>query len=120
MRIINQLSILLLFWAAGELLAACIAPVIRFPGTIVGMVLLYLALLSGMIQESHIQECADLFLGNIGFFFVPVVVGVITVTGFSLPEFFQLGITIALSTLLTLGVVSLTVQAIIQRKAAKE
>lgn len=116
MKQINQLTVLLLFWAMGELLSQTINSIIRFPGTVLGMLLLFIALLLGWVREEHIKECSDFFLGNIGFFFVPVVAGLITVTGLSGQLILKLTAVSVLSTIVTIGATSLTVQFAINRR----
>lgn len=113
MRYINQLTVLMLFWAAGELLSSLIRPWLPFPGTVLGMLLLFAALLLGWLREEQIKDCSDFFLGNIGFFFVPVVAGLMTVTGISGQVVLQLTATSVLSTVITLGCISATVQHVI-------
>lgn len=120
MKQMNQLTVLLLFWAMGELLSQALNPIIRFPGTVLGMVLLFIALLLGWVREENIKDCSDFFLGNIGFFFVPVVTGLITVTGLSGQLILKLTAASVLSTIVTIGAASLTVQFVISRMGVKE
>ncbi len=120
MKYIYQLTVLLFFWGLGEMLSEIIKPVIGFPGTVLGMVLLFGALLTGLVREEQIQDCSDFFLNNIGFFFVPVVVGLMTVTGISGNVLLQLTGATILSTMLTLGAAALTVQAVIRRQVVRK
>ncbi len=120
MKHINQLTVLLLFWAVGELAGQLLEPVIRFPGTVLGMLLLFIALLTGVVREESIKDCSEFFLNNIGFFFVPVVVGLMTVTGLSGIVMVQLTITSILCTVITMAAASLTVQTVIQRMGVKK
>ena len=45
------------------------------------MVLLALALSSGLFKEKHIEEIGDFLLNNISFFFVPASVGILALSG---------------------------------------
>ncbi len=119
MKPINQLTVLLLFWAMGELASQALDPLIWFPGTVLGMLLLFISLLLGWVQEEQIKDCSDFFLGNIGFFFVPVVTGLMTVTGLSGPVILKLTAASVLSTIITIGAASLAVQFVIGRMGVK-
>lgn len=120
MKYIYQLTVLLVFWGLGEVLSEFLKPLIAFPGTVLGMVLLFGALLTGLVREEQIQDCSDFFLSNIGFFFVPVVVGLMTVTGISGNVLLQLTGATILSTMLTLGAAAVTVQAVIRRQEVRK
>lgn len=104
MKIINQLGIILLFWVLGEGLSLLISSLIRIPGSIIGMILLALALTIGIIKESQIKEIGDLLLGNISFFFVPVSVGIITFNSLSGSILARIVLIAILSTVVTMFV----------------
>lgn len=119
MKVINQLAVLLLFWALGELAGQLLTPVIRFPGTVLGMVLLFTALAAGWVREEQIGAVSEFFLGNIGFFFVPVVVSLVTVAGLAPIQMVQLTVASILSTVITLALTGLAVQVIIGQREVK-
>lgn len=119
MRYINQLAIILLFWAGGELASKLIAPVVRFPGTVLGMLFLFIALLLGWIKEEKIGDTAEFFLSNIGFFFVPICVSLMTVTGLSGILLAQLSVVAMVSTVLTVTATAVTAQWIINRREGR-
>lgn len=116
MRYINQLAIIVLFWAVGELASNLIAPVVRFPGTVLGMLFLFIALLSGVIKEERVGDTAEFFLSNIGFFFVPICVSLMTITGLSGILLAELSLVTIISTVLTVAATAVTVQWFISRK----
>ncbi len=113
MKYINQLAVLLFFWSLGELVGRALEPLIRFPGTVLGMLLLFIALSLGWVKEDYIGNCTDFFLSNIGFFFVPVVVGLVTITGLSGMLLMQLTAVSVISTVITMALTALTVQTVI-------
>lgn len=120
LRYINQLAIILVFWAGGELASKLIAPVVRFPGTVLGMLFLFIALLSGLIKEEKIEDTAEFFLSNIGFFFVPICVSLMTVTGLSGILLAELSLVTIISTVLTVAATAVTAQWVINRKGGKK
>ena len=48
-----------------------------FPASVIGMILLFLLLLTGALKIDRIQEKSDFLLSNMAFFFIPAGVNVI-------------------------------------------
>ena len=71
MIIFNQLGIILGIWAVGELISSLISNIITMPGTIIGMIILFLLLQFKIMKEETIKDVADFLLGNMAIFFVP-------------------------------------------------
>jgi holin-like protein len=83
------------------------------------MVLLFIALAAGWVREEQVGAVSEFFLGNIGFFFVPVVVSLMTVVGLAPLQMAQLTGVSIISTIITLALTGLAVQAIIGRREVK-
>ena len=64
MIIFNQLGIILGIWAVGELISSLISNIITMPGTIIGMIILFLLLQFKIMKEETIKDVADFLLGN--------------------------------------------------------
>jgi holin-like protein len=75
MLALRGLAWLLALQTIGELLARGLG--LPFPGPVVGMVLLLLALRSPVVQ-APVGACADFLLAHLSLLFVPVGVGVMT------------------------------------------
>ncbi len=75
MQALCGLAWLLVFQSSGELLARGLK--LPFPGPVVGMVLLLLALRWQVVREP-VSLCADFLLSHLSLLFVPVGVGVMT------------------------------------------
>lgn len=75
MQALRGLAWLLAFQSAGELLSRALH--LPFPGPVVGMMLLLIALRWPVIQEP-VSVCADFLLAHLSLLFVPVGVGVMT------------------------------------------
>lgn len=71
---IRGMAVLLAFQFAGELISTFLD--IPIPGSVVGMVLLLLALVRGIVRVEWLQAAADLLLSHMALFFVPAGVGV--------------------------------------------
>lgn len=75
MKLFNQLLIIFLFTIAAE--AIVILTGLRFPSSILAMLLVFLFLQFKWLKTEQIQELSDFFLMNMGFFFIPAAVGVV-------------------------------------------
>lgn len=116
MKLINQLGIILGLWLLGELLSNLIRPMIQIPGSIIGMVLLMLALTLDILKESQIKELGDLLLGNISFFFIPASVGILAVSGIDGLTMVKLVLIAIVSTIVTMTVTMLVTDALIKKR----
>ncbi|GAU77974.1 CidA/LrgA family protein [Fusibacter sp. 3D3] len=104
-----QFAILLFFWFLGECLSILLGPIILIPGSILGMILLFLGLSLGILKEKHIEETCDFLLNNIAFFFIPASVGVMAVFTSDLVVLILIGIA---STVITMIVTMFVTQAL--------
>ena len=85
------------------------------PANVLGIVLLFCLLLSGVIKESYINEAASFFLRHLVFFFVPVAVGLMDWFG----VFYDYG-AVLLAALLVSFVLPLYVVSAMMRRVEKE
>lgn len=74
-----QLGLILAFLALGELVIFLTG--IPVPSSIIGMLLLTLALKVKIIKPRHVDKIADFLVHNLGFFFVPAGVGLMNCLG---------------------------------------
>ncbi|MBU5337200.1 CidA/LrgA family protein [Intestinibacter bartlettii] len=81
MKIFNQIGILLGVWAGGEVVSQLIKNIINIPGSILGMIILFLLLQFKILSEDKIKDVADFLLGNMGIFFIPAGVSLIQSLG---------------------------------------
>ena len=86
---------------AGELLARALA--LPFPGPVVGMLLLLLALNASSVRES-VGACAEFLLNHLSLLFVPVAVGVMAYVPVLAAYGARLALVVVLSTWIGLGV----------------
>lgn len=66
---ILQCAVLFAFLAMGELVVFLTG--IPVPSSIIGLILLTLALQTGVVKLRHVEGVADFLVKNLGFFFVP-------------------------------------------------
>ncbi len=101
MRLALSAVIIGVAWLAGEGLARVLG---LLPGSLWGMVLLFLALRFGL-PESAVSPAAGLLLRWMALFFVPVGVGVLAFAPLLLKHAAAVGLALGLGTLLTLAAV---------------
>ena len=72
MRIFKQLVIIIGFALLGTLVSYLLSLAnINFPGSLIGMILLFIFLLIGVVKVHSIDEVSKFFIDNMGIFFVP-------------------------------------------------
>ena len=101
MTALRGLAWLLVFQSVGELLARGLK--LPFPGPVVGMLLLLLALRFDAVREP-VSQCADFLLSHLSLLFVPVGVGVMTHLSLVSQYGLRMLLVIVLSTLMGLAV----------------
>jgi holin-like protein len=104
---------LLVLQSAGELLSRGLH--LPFPGPVVGMVLLLLALNVPAVREP-VAACADFLLSHLSLLFVPVGVGVMTHLSLVSEYGGRMFIVIVVSTWLGLAVTALVLRALMRRQ----
>ncbi len=110
---LRSLIILLLFYGVGEWIASL--EVLPLPGSVIGMLLLTIALAVGVLKPRHVRPTARLLLRHIILFFIPVSVGVMTAYVLIEEQWVAIVVAALLSTLLTLWVVGRIAQGLERR-----
>lgn len=109
---LRGLSLLLLLQIAGEGLTRLLS--LPFPGPVVGMVLLLIALQWAWIREP-VAAVAEMLLAHLSLLFVPVGVGVITHLGLVSQFGWQLLLVIVLSTWIGLAVTAVVLRRLLPK-----
>ncbi|MFV9506231.1 MAG: CidA/LrgA family protein [Oscillochloridaceae bacterium umkhey_bin13] len=108
---VNALLALLALQLVGEVLVRAVG--LPLPGPVVGMLLLFVGLrLRGGVPTA-LQQVADGLLGNLSLLFVPAGVGVVVHLGLLRAAWWQLPLTVLVSTVITLVVTALVMQSLI-------
>jgi holin-like protein len=79
MKIIKQIFIILLFYVIGEAISYGIQQLFThlfIPGTIIGLILLLLFLVTKRIKKDEVEEVGTFLTNNMAFFFIPAAVSV--------------------------------------------
>lgn len=80
MKLLIQVAVFYLFYKMGVVLQSTFD--IPIPGSIIGMILLLVLLLTGVVKERYLQGGANVLLLYLPLFFVPATVGVMNHFGF--------------------------------------
>lgn len=116
MKLLNQLALIFGIWALGEYISSFISGFVIIPGSIVGMILLFLALQFKLIKLEAIQEISDLFLDNMAIFFVPAGVSLMSSMDLIRDNIFVLTVSILLSTTVVMYITGLVVENMISKR----
>ena len=113
---LRGLALLLLLQAAGEALTHALK--LPFPGPVVGLVLLLVALRLEALRVP-VQAVAELLLEHLSLLFVPVGVGVITHLALLSRYGVQLVVVIVVSTWVGMAVTALVMRALVPAREAR-
>lgn len=91
-----------------------------FPASVIGMLLLFVCLLTGILKIDHIREKSDFLLANMAFFFIPAGVNVINYLDILKANWLPLLLICILTTIITFAAtaysVRLTMRLLARRK----
>ncbi len=79
MNVFIGLFIILAFLVIGNLLSALLGDFI--PGSVIGMLLLFLSLLTGVIKDKWVRQAATFLTDNMMIFFMPAFMGIMDLWG---------------------------------------
>lgn len=117
MGAIGQFFVIMLFYALGELLSAAMNHFI--PGSVLGMFLLFISLQMRVVQPRQVGDAAKLLTRNMGIFFIPAGVGMVTQWALLRLYWLPIVVSMMVSSALVMGVVALMQQAAEKRLAKR-
>ena len=106
---VGAIALLLVFQLAGELLVLLLG--LPVPGPVIGMLLLFLALLVRGGAPRPLRETAQGLLGHLSLLFIPAGVGVMVHAGRIAEEWLPILAALVLSTAVTIAVTALAMRA---------
>lgn len=121
MEIIIGFGIIMAFLAMGECLSILIGHFV--PGSVIGMLLLFVALIMKWVKPSRIKKVAHFLTGNMTIFFIPAVMGIMDQWGVIKMNWIGWVGVIVLSTICVMAATGYTVQgvmAIIKKKGVRK
>lgn len=114
MKYLLQILIILGFTAAGELLAYLIP--LPIPAAIYGLVLLFLALSTGLLKPEKIREVSSFLISILTVLFVAPAVRILEYWGVIGPYIGSIIIICVISTYLVFGISALVTQILMKKK----
>ena len=75
-RLLAQTALLAIIYAGAKFLVDLSG--LPIPANVLGIVILFILLASGVIKERHVSEAAGFLLKHLVFFFIPIAVGLMT------------------------------------------
>lgn len=112
MKIVKGIFIILAHLALGILVSRLISGFL--PGSVAGMILMYLSLRLGLVKRESIHEVATFLTGNMTVFFLPAMVGIMDLWGLIKLNFFGWIMVLVISTICVM-VSSGIVQQLVER-----
>ena len=125
MKIFKQIAIIVGFCLIGEIISWAITKIIPgffFPGSLIGMLLLFLALYFKLFKIDRVAYVGTFFIENMGFFFVPAAVSIMSYFDIIAPNVWKMLLLCMISFLFTFTSIALSVKLtlLIQLKFNKE
>lgn len=110
MDIIIGFGIIMAFLAAGECVSVLIGHFV--PGSVIGMILLFVALLLKIVNPQRIEKVAHFLTGNMAIFFVPTIMGIMDQWGIIKLNWLGWLAVIVLTTICVMAAAGYTVQGL--------
>ncbi len=125
MKIFKQIAIIIGFCLVGEIISWGITKIIPgffFPGSLIGMLLLFLALYFKILNIDKVAYVGAFFIENMGFFFVPAAVSIMSYFDIIAPNIWKMLLLCMISFFFTFTSIALSVKVtlMIQEKFNKE
>ena len=118
MKFFRESILLLSIYFAGEIISNLLN--LPVPGSIIGMILLFVLLTSHIVKVENVENLANFFLDHLAFFFIPASVGLMTSFASLKGSIFKIILLCILTTIIVIAVTGITVQFICNRKSVKE
>ena len=113
MVIFKQLNIIFAFYLSGEGISLLLP--FSFPGGLIGLMLLYSALLLKWLHLEDIKLLSDFFIKYMAFFFIPAGVSIISSYGLIEAQIIPIIGILILSTIFVMAVTGLIVDFLVKR-----
>lgn len=114
MKLLRQFLIVLIICVIGEVLNKVVH--VPLPGSIIGMILLFVCLLTGVVKIEMIEDISKFLLDHLAFFFIPSGVGLMAYAGILKKNLVPILVICFVSTILVMIATGMTVQLLKGRK----
>jgi len=110
MRPYRGLAVIFGFYALGEMVSSGLH--LPVPGSVLGMLFLLFALLSGAVKLEWVENEAEFLVKNMSVLFIPPGVGIILYLGLIRAQILPISLALVLSFVITLFVTAKTVEVL--------
>lgn len=117
MKLLFEFGIILFITFLVEALYAVLP--LPIPASIYGLLLMLLALCTGVIKLEKVKRASDFLIEIMPPMFIPAAVGLVAVWDSLMPMLFPISVIIAATTILVMAVTGRTVQFVIRRKKGR-
>ena len=117
LRVILQISLLWVIFEIGKFLVRITN--LPIPGNVLGMILLFVLLLTGIVPITWVEEGANSLLKHLAFFFIPIAVGLMEWIGLIQTSGVQLLLVIILGAAVCILVTGLSAQILASTRSVK-
>lgn len=112
MKIFKQIGIIFSVCWIAQIIESALP--FAFPASVIGMILLFILLLSGVLRVDHIREKSDFLLSNMAFFFIPAGVSIINYFDVLKSCVLQLLVICVVSTVITFAVTAYSMKFVLK------
>ena len=116
MNILKQWILILFVYFLGEVVSKGLS--LPIPGNIMGMIFLFIFLVTGIIKLEKIENAAKSILDNLAFLFIPAGVGLMNYFGIISNYVAQILFIVVITTFIVMSCTGLTVQLISKKVEA--
>lgn len=117
MKYVRQFLLILAVTFLGEIIKVIVP--LPIPAGIYGLVLLFLALMSGTVKLSQVKETADFLIEIMPIMFIPAAVGLLESWNVLEPVWAKILVITIISTVLVMGISGLVTQMMMHRGGKK-
>ena len=117
MKLFREVIIVFGISYLGELLSKWLS--LPLPGSLCGMLILFILLCLGIVKISMIQTISDFLLSHLAFFFIPAGVSLLAYFDLIQDSWFWIILTCLLTTFITMGVCGWIMNVLLMRKEQK-
>ena len=114
MKYLSQVIIILLVSFLGEVLQSLIP--LPIPAAIYGIVLLLLALMTGLLKTEKVSDAANFLISIMPLLFIAPVVNILTYWGLIAPYWLPISVICIVSTILVFAVSGIVTQLLLKKK----
>ena len=114
MKLLKEFFLLFFIWFLGEIISKFL--LLPIPGSIIGMIILFLLLNFKIIKLKSIDTLSHYILTNLAFFFIPPGVELINSYGILKEDIFKLLFIVVSSTIIVAIITGLTVSMLIRKE----